>query len=132
MEWKKEYELGVELIDKQHQELFRAANRVLGIVDAGDDERSHRACEQAIKYLKTYTLQHFQDEEFYQISVGCEGYPRHKAYHDEFRKTILMQEQLMIADHFSRDSVMDFMNILADWLVNHIMKEDQRIGAKEE
>ena len=132
MEWKNEYALGVELIDKQHQELFRAANRVLRIVDTGEDDRSRRACEEAVKYLKNYTIQHFQDEEMYQLSTAYEGYIRHKALHDEFRKTVLIQEQRMVAEDFSRDSVMGFMKILSAWLVSHIMKEDQRISKREE
>jgi len=131
MEWHEDYELGVEHIDKQHQELFRAANRIQSIMDREDDESSRRACEEVVKYLKSYTLKHFQDEEFYQISVAYEGYMRHKNIHDEFRKTVLMQEQLMAAEDYSRDSVAKFLKILSAWLVNHITREDQQIVPKE-
>lgn len=127
MQWKETYLLGIEQIDKQHQELFRIVNRIQAIVDGGDSERTRRACEEAVKYLKGYTLQHFQDEEFYQISVGYEGYARHKGIHDAFRQTVLVQEQLMQSAHYSRDSVGDFLNILSTWLVSHIIREDQRI-----
>lgn len=128
MQWKKEYLLGIEQIDKQHQELFRIVNRIQAIVDGGDSERARRACEEAVKYLKGYTLKHFEDEEFYQISVGYEGYARHKGIHDAFRQTVVVQEQRMQQEDYSRDSVGDFLNILSAWLVSHVTREDQRIA----
>lgn len=127
MQWKDAYRLGIEQIDRQHEELFRIANRIQDIVIAGDSERTRRACEEAVKYLKNYTLQHFQDEEIYQTSVGYEGYIRHKALHEEFRQTVLMQEQFMQAADFSTESVTRFLGILSTWLVNHILREDQKI-----
>jgi len=56
MEWNDRYRIGVEHIDKQHQGLFSAINRVLRILDERNYDRSKRACIEAIKYLKNYTL----------------------------------------------------------------------------
>lgn len=127
MEWNDSYCLGVALIDKQHRELFRAVNRIVSIVDEGDADRNQRACMEAIKYLKNYTLMHFQDEEEYQISVNYQNYEAHKQEHDDFREVILGYEARLAEESFSRDAVLDFLEVLCAWLVNHIQQEDQRI-----
>lgn len=129
IQWSDDYCLGVDLIDHQHQELFRAINRLLSIVsDDGDDGfRSQRSCMEALKYLKNYTIQHFQDEEIYQIQVGYEGYIRHKEIHDNFKRRLLIQEGLIIASNYSRDTVRELVRMLTDWLLNHIIQEDQDI-----
>ena len=127
MEWNDKYCIGVEHIDAQHKGLFTAINRVLRILEEKDAERSRRACIEAIKYLKNYTLQHFSDEEAYQREIAYSGYARHKAQHDDFIRAIAIKEAVMEADNYSRDSVQSLMDLLISWLVGHIMNSDQAI-----
>lgn len=132
MEWTKSLALGVEKLDKQHQELFRAMDRVVRIVDEKDASRSQRACIEAVKYLKNYTLMHFADEEAYMQEVGYGGYLAHKQIHDAFRSQIAAQEKKLEEYTYSRDVVMELISMIHDWLVGHIMRMDQRIAPGDE
>lgn len=132
MEWNDRYALGINLIDHQHQELFRAINRINKILQEGDFSRNHRACVEAIRFLKNYTWTHFQDEEAYQQSIHYQDYEQHKQTHEHFRSMILDYEEKLIQDSFTSESVLDFVNTLQFWLVNHIMFQDQRISASLE
>ena len=38
---------------------------------AGDYEKNKITCIEAIKYLKQYTVEHFAQEEAFQLKVGC-------------------------------------------------------------
>ena len=131
IEWQKEYCMGVELIDQQHEELFQAVNRLLHILEDEDDDRSRRGCAEAIKYLKTYTIQHFEDEEAFQMRIGYRGYIHHKQVHDDFRRTIVIQEAMVEAQNYSRDAVRNFVRLLTAWLIEHVTRDDQDIVRQE-
>lgn len=130
MEWNDRYALGIEQIDYQHQELFRAINRINKILQEGDLSRNQRTCAEAIRFLKNYTWAHFQAEEDYQQSINYENYEQHKRVHDNFRATILEYEENFMEGPFTYESVLEFVNTLQFWLVNHILFQDQRIAAR--
>lgn len=127
MEWNDRYALGIDLIDHQHQELFRAINRIQNILQEGDLSRNQRACTEAIRFLKNYTWIHFQAEEEYQQAIHYENYEQHKRIHDNFRAIIMEYEEKLDAGPLTQESVQVFINMLQSWLVNHILFQDQRI-----
>lgn len=128
MEWNDRYALGIEEIDHQHMALFRAVNRIVNIVENGDLSRDQRACAEALTYLKNYTFTHFQTEEAYQQSINYPQFEAHKKIHENFRALILDYEKSFEAKPLSRDEVLDFVNMLTEWLVNHITYQDQLIA----
>lgn len=85
--WKEEYNLGVEVIDKEHQQLFRIVNRLLAFQQ--DEKNSQWACQEGIKYFKTHAIQHFSDEETYMRSINYEGLDNHLRIHKDFRDVML-------------------------------------------
>lgn len=128
MEWNDRYAIGIEEIDNQHKALFRAVNRVVTIVESGDLSRNQRACAEALIYLKNYTFTHFQTEEAYQQSINYPRFEEHKQIHYVFRTLILEFEKKFAGGPLSREAVMGFIQILTDWLVHHIMYQDQLIA----
>ena len=68
--WQEEYNIGVEIIDKEHQRLFKIINKLLIVDGEEEEEKSRWACQEGIKYFKGHALKHFVDEEKYMESIG--------------------------------------------------------------
>ena len=126
-DWKEEYCIGNEKIDSQHHELFTICNRIEKIFSDSDAQKNKRAVVEGIKYLKEYTLQHFENEEELQRSIGYEEYEQHKSVHEYFRKQILVYEQKLDENQYSYKSVYAFLEMVKNWLVHHILGMDQNI-----
>ncbi|MDE6916722.1 MAG: response regulator, partial [Lachnospiraceae bacterium] len=128
--WKDRYNIGVEIIDREHRKLFRILNRLF---DFGrQEEKSHWVCQEAVKYFKDHALQHFADEEDYMASIGYEGLKTHRHIHRTFRETTLPAlEKELETTNYSEDSVSHFLSVCAGWLVGHTLMEDRAIVSKE-
>lgn len=50
--WQEEYNIGVEIIDKEHQRLFKIINKLLIVDGEEEEEKSRWACQEGIKYFK--------------------------------------------------------------------------------
>ncbi|MDE7029359.1 MAG: hemerythrin domain-containing protein, partial [Lachnospiraceae bacterium] len=128
--WKDRYNIGVEIIDREHRKLFRILNRLF---DFGrQEEKSHWVCQEAVKYFKDHALQHFADEEDYMASIGYEGLKTHRHIHRTFRETTLPAlEKELETTNYSEESVSHFLSVCAGWLVGHTLMEDRAIVSKE-
>lgn len=124
--WTDQYNLGVDIIDKEHQKLFRILNKLLAL---GQEEgKGQWVCQEAIKYFKDHTLQHFQDEEDYMLSVEYHDYEMHKRIHDNFRTVTLPSlEKELAQTKYSANSIEHFIGVCAGWLIGHTLTSDQAI-----
>jgi len=85
--WQERYNLGVEIIDKEHKKLFSILNKLF---DFGkQEEKSQWVCQEAIKYFRDHAIKHFADEEAYMLSIDYEGLEMHKRIHKNFRDRTL-------------------------------------------
>jgi len=128
--WNKRYDIGVEIIDKEHRKLFRILNKLFDFGQQG--EKSQWVCQEAVKYFKDHALQHFQDEEDYMESIGCPGLEMHARIHRNFRETTLpaLERELEQMD-YSENAVEHFFGVCAGWLIGHTLTEDQTIVSGE-
>lgn len=126
--WKEEYNIGVEIIDKEHQRLFKIINKLFAVDGEEVEEKSRWACQEGIKYFKGHALKHFADEEKYMESVNYAGRGRHHSIHENFRSNILpaLEEELRQTD-FSPDAMAHFLGVCTGWLIGHTLTEDQAI-----
>lgn len=129
IKWNDRFNLGVESIDRAHQNLFSIVHKM---VDLNDDEKNRKwICEEGIKYFKNYAIRHFADEEVYMLSIGYSGYATHKRIHDNMKNnTLPALEKDMAESEFSVESVQHFLGICIGWLTGHIMLEDHAITGK--
>ena len=103
-EWREEFNLGVEEIDKEHQRLFKIINKISAIRKEG--KNSQWACQEGVKYLKEHTMGHFENEELYMASIGYEDLEIHRRLHRGFREnTLPALEQEMEREDYSPASV---------------------------
>lgn len=128
--WKDSYNIGIDLIDREHKKLFHILHKLF---DFGrQEEKSHWACREAVKFFKDYTREHFADEETYMESIRYEGLETHKRIHTNFRdRTLPALEKELERDNYSKRSVVHFLGVCASWLVGHILGEDQLIVSGE-
>ena len=73
--WKDEYNIGVEMIDKEHQRLFKIINKLFAFRE--EEKDSQWTCQEGIKYFRSHAMKHFMDEEAYMLSIGYEGLEQH-------------------------------------------------------
>lgn len=130
-QWKDEYCVGVEEIDQAHMKLFTIVRRLMKNLMHDNYDKNKRTCIEVVKYLKQYALEHFAEEEAYQLKVGYGGYVNHKRIHDHMRDvTIPALERKMELAGYTEDTVNHFAGVCAAWLTAHVMLEDQAIAGK--
>lgn len=127
--WDEKYKIGVEAVDKAHAKLFRIMGKLLDI--SGTPEGNQHTYREALKYLETYCMSHFFEEEAYMRSIRYRGYAQHKKIHDNFRdKTLVSLKRDLELSGYSAAAVQRFAVTLNRWLIEHIMREDQAIVGK--
>ena len=125
-EWRDEYNIGVEVIDKEHQRLFKIINKLFSFRE--EEKDSQWTCQEGIKYFKSHAVTHFKDEEAYMESVGYEGLEQHRRIHHSFRQdTLPALEQELEQTGYAPDAVDHFLGVCTGWLIGHTMTEDQAI-----
>lgn len=130
-EWKEEYNIGVDIIDEAHRQLFRMVSRIIGIFGGSDFEKNKMTCIEAIRYLKNYAVKHFAEEEAFQLKIGDPGYKMHKKIHDNMRDVVIPAlEKEVVAKGYSKKSLEHFVGVCAGWLSAHILIEDRAIGGR--
>lgn len=125
-EWRDEFNIGVEVIDKEHQRLFKIINKLFAFRE--EEKDSQWTCQEGIKYFKGHAVKHFADEEAYMESIDYEGLERHRHIHRDFRERILPAlEQELEKTGYAPDAVDHFLGVCTGWLIGHTMTEDQAI-----
>lgn len=128
--WKEEFNIGVESIDKEHQQLFRIINKLFELEEQEKDNQW--ACEQGIKFFKNHALKHFTNEEEYMESINYEGLEHHRRIHTGFREnTLPALEKELERTGYSPEAVEHFRGVCAGWLVGHTLTEDLAITGKQ-
>ncbi len=127
--WTKDLSVGVVEIDDQHRELFGRINRLLKAIDenaAADEIRT------LFKFLETYVVKHFGDEQRYMDQYEMYGYSdaaRHKSEHASFISSIGEFRADLEAAPPSQQFVTEFAKWMINWYIMHIQHIDKGLGA---
>lgn len=125
-----EYRTGIQLIDEEHEELFRIIRRANDLIM---EELLHDKYDEIVSVLgqlRDYTVQHFTDEEEYMESIRYEGLDIQKKAHEAFVDK-LNNINLEELDENQQQYLIDLVDFLLMWLVNHILKLDKKIPLKK-
>ena len=129
-EWREEFNIGVESIDREHRQLFSIINKL--IVMEQEEKDIEWTCKEGIKFFKNHAQTHFGNEEAYMEEIGYEGLSRHKLLHQNFRKNILPTlEQELKSSNYSKQSLEHFLGVCAGWLIGHTLTEDVAISGNK-
>ena len=128
--WNEQYNIGVDIIDKEHRKLFGILNKLFDF--RRQDEKSQWGCHEAVKFFREHALQHFADEEAYMESVGYAGLETHRRIHKNFReRTLPALEKELERTKYTEDSINHFIGVCAGWLIGHTLVEDHAIVSGE-
>ena len=126
LEWQERYNIGVDIIDKEHKKLFKIINKLFAFGE--DEEKSQWVCQEGIKYFKDHAVKHFADEEAYMESIHYKGLQMHKRIHSDFRdKTLPLLQKELEDSEYSEESVSHFLGVCTGWLLGHTLTEDHAI-----
>ena len=118
MDWKSEYSVENELIDKQHQDLFALVNEVADKVKTGKMPE----IKDLVNQLAAYTVKHFKDEENIMKKAGYTSLGDHQMVHTELIRQV--QEIQQKLEKNQPVSMVAIIRFLSDWLKTHILKDD--------
>jgi hemerythrin len=123
LRWRDSLSLQVPAIDHDHMRLFELLNRVRFLDLAGDEPQM---VGDALSELLLYTQTHFRREEKLMELGGYPGLDRHRRIHRGFTEKVA---EIMASYRANPNSfrVHEFYDLLAKWLLNHVLGEDMQI-----
>ena len=126
-EIKEEFLTGIEMIDREHKRLFEIAENLyqLKCREYVTDKYDH--IREILTELRDYTMTHFEHEEAYMKSISYKRMFSQLSQHDALRETICGWD-LDAIDENQDEAIGDMLNLITEWLVNHILNEDKKIG----
>lgn len=122
----KDLETGNKMIDEQHKELFIAINNLLEACSKG---KGRTELEATLEFLNGYVAKHFGDEEKLQLATKYPDYKNHKQYHEGYKKVVADISNELKKTGPTIVLVGKVNTSIAEWLINHIKREDVKVAA---
>jgi hemerythrin len=123
--WLNVYEVNVEEIDEQHQELFRMFNQLM---DTVWDGKGKEAIKEALQFTANYAVTHFTTEEGYMQKYAYPAYLAHKKLHDDFTADVIKFVRQYEKEGAATEIVVAAVSNLGNWTRDHIRATDQELG----
>ncbi|MBT3992375.1 MAG: hemerythrin family protein [Rhodospirillaceae bacterium] len=119
MEWKIEYSVGDEELDRDHMTIFNAVDRVKKAQKNGfaDDFISI-----LLNQLLEYVDGHFTKEEDYMADISYPDLPAHRDRHVEMKAELVRLRNQFV--HDSQSNLDELVPFLSDWWETHILVAD--------
>ncbi len=125
IKWEKKFEIGIPVIDSQHQILVEMCNDLYqGLLNhkasskTSIDEPLRKSLRAAVAYVK----EHFSAEEKLMLKCGYPNFDEHKKRHEVFISRIL-ETALQIETSPVLQSF-QFIKFIYEWILEHIAHED--------
>lgn len=122
--WTKDLSVQVKEIDEQHQNFFRLANEVLGMLEEKEVTKEH--AQHVLKQFDDYAHYHLRTEEVYFDRCHYPEADAHVAAHDAYRKTVAEAMERIEESEDYVTLILDITLFAGNWLTKHIRDMDQR------
>ena len=119
LSWSPQYSIGNDLIDTEHEELFRLIN---AFHDLWQEKRDRQSIAVLLNQLIAYAEMHFQHEEVIMLDAGFPRLAEHQQIHESMVETIFKLRQTFEQDDNHLE--MNAMKFIKAWLVEHIIQND--------
>jgi len=121
LSWSEQYLIGNDLIDAEHEELFRLINDFHTQWQQG---REQQDIARVLNQLIGYADMHFRHEETIMRDAGFPLLDEHMALHEVLIDTIFQLQKSY--EEGSLRLEMDTMKFVKSWLLDHILQNDYR------
>ncbi|MCE1203430.1 MAG: bacteriohemerythrin [Holophagaceae bacterium] len=119
LSWHERFSVGHAELDQQHVRLFELVNHFDDVIRMGMHEELPRIVDDLIDLSEA----HFRFEEGLLQGIGFPQAVDHRKMHDELLDQVRkMRSNMAAGGHVTHKAVVRF---LADWLTNHILREDR-------
>lgn len=122
--WNSSFEIGIPAIDGEHRAIVENFEKLYLLMMSG---QGHDFYAELLDFLTHYIDTHFANEEAFQKSIGYDHMDQHMKRHQFFREKI----QSLIDEQKSPISNTDLIKLnlfIKDWLIQHILNEDKKLG----
>lgn len=116
--WLDKYNIGNEIVDRQHRYLFELANRIV------EDHSSAELTEHAM-LLYRHVREHFRAEELLMQQFDYPGYEEHVQAHNQMLDTLNEISEHIQNGSWNPNEIRDFMR---GWVLVHIQEVDMLMG----
>lgn len=123
--WQKIFNTGIPQVDEQHKKLVSMINQLEDCHDSSDEAVDHEV-GLVLKKLVDYTQYHFSEEERLMDEIRYFDRGRHVEKHKELIHQVAAILKRLKAT--GAVNVYEIMCFLRDWLLDHIVLEDVKIG----
>lgn len=125
--FKEEFCTGIESIDMEHRKLFEIADRAYETLMDEFIVDKYDYIVDIIQELKEYAVTHFKHEEAYMAEIRYKKLFSHKAEHADFIEKVSAYDLSQI-DENQKQAILELLDFLNNWLVDHIVGNDKLIG----
>lgn len=126
-EMKEEYLTGIPFIDEEHTKLFEIADEAYELLTNQFIPDKYDYILEVVNQLRDYAHYHFEHEEEYMESIDYKRIFSQKVSHRDFIEKLDSYDATKI-DENQKDTMLELVQFLNDWLVLHIQKSDTLIG----
>lgn len=121
--WQEKYKTGIAEIDQQHMKLISILN---GLQNAISSHLESLVIADVINSLENYTQYHFETEERLMAESAYSDQIDHEKRHADFRARVkTLKGQSKDGGDISSKEIVE---VLSDWLLNHILTEDKKLA----
>lgn len=125
IEWKKEYEINVPEIDKQHQKLFEIAASAEQLLLIPTDLDKYDDIVKIINELRDYVVFHFNSEQQLLQKIKYPKILSHIVYHNDFVEKINTID-LDKVDNMQQKNLIEILNFIMQWIAEHVLGDDRQ------
>ena len=110
-------------MDRQHKKLAKTIRKLQkSLVDG----RFTTEAGETLKFIVEYTKEHFSDEEALMAEINYDEIEPHKKLHQKLVAQVV--DILLDLKKGKNIDAYELIDFLTDWLMNHIVQEDKKIG----
>lgn len=125
IQWQAMFEIGIPSLDMQHKKLVGMINQLEDALTSGKGAINEEIGSVLVQLVE-YTQYHFADEEKVQQQIG---FTDHKSHCESHRLFVAQVKAILLRmKNGGAVNAFELMNFLRDWLINHILCEDRKIG----
>lgn len=124
IQWDKQYEIGIDVIDEQHKKLIEITSQLSELLEnAQDGEDIYDDMVRIINELAEYTIYHFRYEELLFEKYNYEFKESHIIEHNK----LIHEIQSLDLEAIDEDQITygkKLLKFLISWIFSHIMGSD--------